>query len=103
MAGLETWQFEPTPGQLLKVDRSSNSYESLRPAISAIGGTINIYGSQNEPAALADMALGNTDGAIEGFHAFGVIPNFISVEVVSGSPTIVITDLKVDEDLGPIS
>ncbi len=102
MAGLETWQVAPVADTLYRIDRVSNSFEGLTPAISAIGGTIEVYGSQNVPAALVNMALGNT-APIDGFEKFAVIPNYFSYKVLSGTPVVVLADFKLAEDLGAIA
>jgi hypothetical protein len=106
MAGLrDNYQFPITLSNLyqIRLNVQSGMGEALKPMITTVGtgATVTVYGAQETPAALTDMALIKDDVAIEAFEA---LPNYIAVVQKSGTSTsTVVSSINLEEDLGAIS
>jgi hypothetical protein len=67
----------------------------LSPSIEVQGGTVDIYGSQTVPASPpVGMILAPQGSNFSGLDRFGVVPNYIYIASVSGTPVINITGVQ---------
>lgn len=94
---LKEYQQEIALNTLYSVGAAVGGEEQLRPNIQVIGGTVNIFGSQEIPASpLTDMFL--TAEGFSGIDAFGVIPNYIYITQNSGTTEkIILSGMTVDK------
>ena len=67
------------------------------PAIEVIGGVVNVYGSSVKPVSPPlNMVLGANGQNFDGISALGLVPNYLYVSTVSGTPTIRISNFIVE-------
>ena len=99
MAGLNTgWEQIITEGIIYLIKRETGNYESIKPMLHIKGtGSVDILGSQEEPAGEGDMTLNTTDtNIVAGYKAFEVIPNYLLVRSnQAGSRTVILTGFVV--------
>jgi len=105
MAGLRNYQFPIALNNLyqIRLNVQSGLGEALMPMITTVGSgaLITVYGSQELPANLTEMALLKDDVALESFDA---LPNYIAVVQKSGTSTsTVVSSINLEEDLGAIA
>ena len=105
MAGLRDYQSIIELSKLYQIRLNVNSGlgEALNPMITTVGSgaKITLYGAQELPANLNEMALIKDDITIE---AFSALPNYIAVVQKSGiSTSTVVSSINLEEDLGAIS
>lgn len=105
MAGLRNYQFPIALSNLyqIRLNVQSGLGEALRPMIATVGSgaLVTVYGSQELPANLNEMALLKDDVALESFDA---LPNYIAVVQKSGTSTsTVVSSINLEEDLGAIA
>ena len=77
--------------------------EALRPSITTVGSgaLVTLYGAQEEPASLSEMALIKDDMGIESFNS---LPNYIAIVQKSGTSTsTVVSSISLETDLGAIA
>lgn len=74
---------------LYEVRRSApvSGSEQIMPSIEVIGGTVTVYGSQQEPVS-APTAMFATRTGFTGIEAFGVIPNYLYITGTATSITL---------------
>ena len=105
MALRPEYQFPITLSNLyqIRLNVQSGLGEALKPMITTVGGgaLVTVYGAQELPANLTEMALIKDDVAIESFDA---LPNYIAIVQKSGTSTsTVVSSINLEEDLGAIS
>jgi hypothetical protein len=64
--------------------------EQLKPNIEVVGGSVDIYGSQEEPVS-PPTGMFKTREAFAGIEAFDVIPNYLYIAQNTGTTTSIIT------------
>ncbi len=74
---------------LYSVKYSDRGTEQLQPNIEVVGGTVNIYGSQQKPDS-PPTGMYETAADFGGIDAFGVIPSYLYIEQASGTVTSII-------------
>lgn len=76
---------------LYQIGRSANNSVGgqLQPNIEVVGGTVDIYGSQEE-AGSPPTDMYKTRTAFVGIEAFGVLPRYLYVTQNSGTTTSII-------------
>lgn len=103
MAGLRNYQEIVALSNLYQVRLTVGLGEALKPMITTVGAgaTVTVYGAQELPATLADMALISDDVALELFDA---LPNYLAIVQKSGTSTsTVVSSIDLEEDLGAIA
>lgn len=93
------YEIQITPG-------SSGLGEILRPRITALPGTVTVYGSEKEPTGLTlaniatKMVLIKDDVVMDPFVS---IPNYLAIVQKSGTSTeLVFSSISIIDDLGVI-
>jgi len=94
---MRNYQISVDAGTLYEVRWSGRGSEQVRPNISCVGGTVNVYGAQvanASPPSGMSIIDGMSDVTLS---AFEYIPNFMYIEVASGSPDIIVSGLATEE------
>ena len=105
MAGLrENYQFPIILNDLyqIRLNVASGMGEALKPMITTVGSgaLVTVYGAQELPSTLDQMALIKDDVALESFDA---LPNYIVVMQKSGTSTsTVVSSINLEANLGSI-
>lgn len=103
MAGLRNYQSPITLSTLYEIRLKTGTGEALKPTITTVGSgaLVTLYGAQELPANLTEMALIKDDIAIQSFEA---LPNYIAVVQKSGTSTsTVVSCIDLEQNLGAIS
>lgn len=81
MAGLSKEEQIIETGKVYKLVRLNTEYSSsVNPGLFFKGtGSLNVYGSTEQPSVLADMKIGNTSPIVT-FEPFAMIPSYLYVE-----------------------
>ena len=94
---MRSYQLEINHSTLYETRFNGIGREQLRPMLECAGGTVTVYGSQ-EPPASAPSGMSVINGMENITLAdFKYVPNYIYIEVASGSPELIISGISFDE------
>lgn len=68
--------------------------EQLQPNFEIIGGNVDIYVSQTKPAS-GHTNMFKYKSAVTGMDVFTFVPNYIYIDVTSGSPVVTVSGLQI--------
>lgn len=95
---LEEYQITITADTLYYAKNSGRGTERQSSILAVSGGTVNIYGSLSKPVSIpGDMILDECVSPFSGIDGFGVVPTYIYIQTVTGTPIITASSIEVQE------
>lgn len=75
---------------------SSARNDQVSPSLEVVGGTVNVLGGENDASIVSvPTNMDNTASGFRGIDYFAVIPNYLYIQSVSGTPVVTVSGLYV--------